>query len=1050
MNFESMNKKSLIERINALKSENVALKNQKKLNSDEEINKIETALKLSETRFKSLINSMQDLVYTLDTGMRITGLYGMWSEMYGLTEELLLGKKLTTFLSPAEAEINEVTTLKALKGESVKFEWSLKNNGDKFYFESSLSPLFGENDEVTGVVGVAREITQRKISELRLKESEEKYRNLTEFSPDPIFIHQHDKILFVNRAAVKLAGVKSEKDLIGRNFYDLVSPDYQDKISSNLSSRENLKESFPPLREKFLRPNGTPLDVEISTITFIHQGEIAVQAVIRDFSEKIRYNKQIELQAHLLNSAKDVILLFDKSGHIVYANNAAFDTHGYTDREFLSMSIQELDADPASERFAAKTSEIFDKGSSSFEVTGHRKDGSTFPMEVYAQSIIIDNERYILSVNRDITERIDNLSALKQSEEKFRSVFETASVAILILTMDNKIVQANSAFSKMLGYSNKEVIGRSILELTHEGDRYSSGSKLEKLKNKIENKGYLEKRYYNKNGDIVWGIASGSVVNDETGRPLYIVAVIQDITELIKANERIRKISRAVEQSPSSIIITDLSGSIEYVNPKFTEVTGYTFEEAYSKNPRVLKSGRQTTEFYKEMWKVLLSGSEWQGEFHNKKKSGELYWEHASISPIKDETGTTTHFLAVKEDITEWKKVQEELIRSKEEAVEASKLKSSLLANMSHEFRTPLNGILGFAQLLKDEILDKDQADMILKIIQSGKRLMNTLNSVLTITELENNEYLISNTDVELTFFCRQIKTLFAKPVADKNLDFKLDLCSDTVTISTDENILSKIIISIVDNAIKYTHKGEIKVELNLEFGKDGNKYVLISVVDTGIGIKQEDQSIIFREFKQLSEGFRRDFEGLGLGLTMASKLVKLIGGTILVESNLGSGSKFTVRLPFTKGIKAESSRIDSAPKEISSDSKVKTQNGLVNVLLIEDNQLNIEVVQRFLSKLCVVSFAKDGKTAIEMAKNNDYTLLMIDINLGHGIDGVQVLKEIKKLEHYAQKPVIALTGYASDSNKKDFLSQGFTHYLAKPFEKRDLITIVKEILNRD
>ncbi|MHB8930864.1 MAG: hybrid sensor histidine kinase/response regulator, partial [Melioribacteraceae bacterium] len=425
-------------------------------------------------------------------------------------------------------------------------------------------------------------------------------------------------------------------------------------------------------------------------------------------------------------------------------------------------------------------------------------------------------------------------------------------------------------------------------------------------------------------------------------------------------------------------------------------------------------------------------------------------WERALISPIKNNIGRITHFLAVKEDITEWKNIQEELIRSKEEAVEASKLKSSLLANMSHEFRTPLNGVLGFAQLLKEEIADSDQLDMIDKIIQSGRRLMNTLNSVLMLTELENNNYLINKSEIDLSVLCKQLKMFFTKPVQNKNLDFILDLKEENLSIISDENLLTRVISSFIENAIKYTQAGEIKIELTSSYQEDGKKFAIINIIDTGIGIRTEDQSLIFREFKQLSEGFRRDFEGLGLGLTIANKITTLIGGKITLQSELGKGSKFTLMLPIETPLKADNVQTNQIfiEKEMSTKTKTQAENELTNVLLIEDNPLNIEVVQKFLSKICTVSFARDGLTAIRMSMDNDYSLIMIDINLGQGIDGVQVLHEIKKLGKYEGKPIIALTGYASDANKKEFLAHGFTHYLAKPFDKRELVKLVMDILN--
>ncbi len=889
----------------------------------------EEALRLSEIRFKGLISSMQDLVYTLDKNQNITGLYGMWSEMYGLSEELLLGKKLTTFLSPAQAEINDVANNRALNGESIKFEWSLNQNGDKFYFESSLTPFFGSNNEIVGIVGVAREITDRKKAELRIRESEEKYRKLFDFSPEPIMVHQHEKFLFINAAGVKFLGAENESRLIGKNVFDFLHPDYHQVVKERIVQLQEGAEKLPLTSIKFIRLDGSVIDAEVSTISFLHEGKLAAQVVLRDITE------------------------------------------------------------------------------------------------------------------RKITEDL-----LRESEDRNRSIIEYSPDAIAVHS-NGKIIFVNPAAVKLIGAkSADELINKPVLELMHPDYKgFAKERIIRALRDNVPLPPAAEK-IIKLDGTVIDVEITSVPINYGGTKSLQVI--LRDITEQKRANEQVKKLSQAVEQSPSSIIITDLSGSIEYVNPKFTKVTGYTFEEVIGKNPRILKSGSQSKEFYHNMWNKLTAGNDWKGELHNKKKAGELYWEFASISPIKNETGEITHFLAVKEDITEWKKIQEEIVRSKEEAEEASKIKSSLLANMSHEFRTPLNGVLGFSQLLKDEITDLDHIDMLEKIIHSGRRLMNTLNSVLTISELENNHYLISRSAIDLTLFCREIKVLYNKAASSKSLDFKLDIQDEIFLIISDENVLTKVMSSIIENAIKYTHQGEIRIELKHGTESNGEQYAIINVVDTGIGIRTEDQILIFREFKQLSEGYRRDFEGLGLGLTLANKMVKIIGGKITVQSEIGKGSIFTLMLPIevqseTENIPAEQI---SVKKEIISDSVIRNGNELAQVLLIEDNPLNIEVVQRFLSKICAVSFARDGLTAIEMSKKDDYSLIMIDINLGQGMDGLQVLEEIKKLDKYENKPIVALTGYASDANKREFLALGFTHYLAKPFEKSTLIKLIKTILN--
>jgi CheY-like chemotaxis protein/two-component sensor histidine kinase len=343
--------------------------------------------------------------------------------------------------------------------------------------------------------------------------------------------------------------------------------------------------------------------------------------------------------------------------------------------------------------------------------------------------------------------------------------------------------------------------------------------------------------------------------------------------------------------------------------------------------------------------------------------------------------------------------------------------------------------------------MEKDELEMLEKITRSGKRLMNTLNSVLTLTELENENYLLTQSEIDLSIFSQQIKSLYEITARDKKLEFYADVKNENILLKTDENLLTKIVSSLVENAIKYTREGYVRIQLESKVSGDNKKFALIKIKDTGIGINLENHDIIFREFKQLSEGYRRDFEGLGLGLTLARKMANLLGGDIFVESTIGIGSTFTVVLPMdskpgdipVKQILIEESTTATLITTIPSEFKV---------LLVEDNPLNIEVVQRFLSKICIVSFARDGLRAIEMATENNYCLLMIDINLGQGMDGLEVLKHLKNMGKYANIPSIALTGYASDTNKRDFLSKGFSHYLAKPFEKRELVKMIKNILN--
>jgi len=354
--------------------------------------------------------------------------------------------------------------------------------------------------------------------------------------------------------------------------------------------------------------------------------------------------------------------------------------------------------------------------------------------------------------------------------------------------------------------------------------------------------------------------------------------------------DELRKISHAVEQSPASIVITDIDGSIVYCNPKVCELTGYSIGELLGKNPRIFQSGKTPKETYKNLWDTLTSVREWRGELLNKKKNGELYWESVSISPIHDADNKIINFMAVKEDVTERKRMIERLVEVKKQAEESDRLKSAFLANLSHEIRTPMNGILGFSSLLKEpNLTGKDQQKYIAIIEQSGHRMLNTINELIDISRIESGQMkvLISETNIN-----KQIESIYSffKPVVEgkgMKFSFKNKLSDKAASIRTDSQKLNTILSTLVDNAIKYSEKGSIA----LGYEKKG-RYIEFFVKDTGIGISQEQKEIIFESFRQGSESLTRNYEGSGLGLAISKAYVEMLHGKIWFKSDRDSKSE--------------------------------------------------------------------------------------------------------------------------------------------------------------
>ncbi|MBI3244792.1 MAG: GAF domain-containing protein [Chloroflexi bacterium] len=498
--------------------------------------------------------------------------------------------------------------------------------------------------------------------------------------------------------------------------------------------------------------------------------------------------------------------------------------------------------------------------------------------------------------------------SLEHREEYFRALIENAAEGITIVDKEGVIRYQSPSFERILGYSPADYVGQHVLapSLIHPDDLPVALVFAQNLQvsGVIET---VEIRIQHKNGQWRNLEVIGHNLADNP-RVAGVVLNYRDVTERKQAEEQLRKLSRAVEQSPASVIITDTAGNIEYVNPRFAHVTGYTFEEVQGLNPRILKSGRTPPEVYKQLWDTIAAGGEWRGEIHNKKKNGELYWELASISSILDASGAITHFLAVQEDITERKQteaalaianadLERALLNANELAVAAqaaNRAKSEFLANTSHEIRTPLTAVLGLTELILDTDLNPEQRESLQQVHASGETLLELLNNILDLSSIEADRLTLAHTKFELPALLEQVMSTLASRAAARNLRFSHSLNANTPPILVgDPTRLRQVLLNLLDNAIKFTERGEVTLQAQVE-RESAAKIVLHFVVkDTGIGVPKDKQALIFAPFVQADGHTTRKYGGTGLGLAISEKLVKKFGGHLWVESEPGLGSAF-------------------------------------------------------------------------------------------------------------------------------------------------------------
>ncbi|MFZ2956544.1 MAG: response regulator [Candidatus Ozemobacteraceae bacterium] len=501
----------------------------------------------------------------------------------------------------------------------------------------------------------------------------------------------------------------------------------------------------------------------------------------------------------------------------------------------------------------------------------------------------------------------------------------------------------------------------------------------------------------------------GRVHRDEKNVPVRMLGMCEDITGEREAGEQIRKLSQAVEQSPAMVMISNLAGTLEYVNPRFTEITGYSKEEAIGRNPRFLKGPEQLAEKIVNLWTTITNGKLWKGEFCNRKKNGENFWVDTAISPVVDSTGKSTHFLAVQEDITSRKELEHALKTAKDAAEAATEAKGQFLANMSHEIRTPMNAIMGLCYLCQQTELSSRQADYLRKIHVAAENLLGIINDILDFSKAEAGKMILESIEFDLDEILEQLSDLVTGKARDKGLEIIFLTAPEVPTRFIGDPLrLRQILINLANNAVKYTPAGEILISTEVATQETDTIAIRFSITDSGIGMTPEQQKNLFQPFSQADGSITRRFGGTGLGLSICRRLVEMMGGEITVDSVPGRGStfRFMVRL----GIVAKRQQLQP-----TSDLR-----GL-NILVVDDSEATLNAFRVQLEAMSfVVTTVQNLPKAVEKIRTQSpkhpFDLVMLDWNF-HGITGLEAIHQLRNAAGLeVRQGVLSSTG-ASDEN---------------------------------
>jgi two-component system, sensor histidine kinase and response regulator len=607
---------------------------------------------------------------------------------------------------------------------------------------------------------------------------------------------------------------------------------------------------------------------------------------------------------YILKYANDIVFLFDENYLIVEANDKALETYQYEREQLIGKNVSILRTVETANRLEEDLRELNLRGFSTYETVHRRKDGTTFPIEISARRFVIEGVKYYQSISRDITERKFADETLRDSEERFRKLFEDSPIGMVMTGKDMGIVRANSAFCKMTGYSEDEIHGMTFRSFTHPDQVGPDEVSLLLLVARKIPIYHTEKRYIKSDGSIIWGSTTVILIRNKNGEVLYFFAMVEDITSRKSAEAELEKsfsLQKAtLESTADGILVVDNYGKIIQYNQKFAEmwrIPEHVLESMEDESAlQYVLDQLKSPEDFREKVKHLYSDPEAVTSDLLEFKDGRVFDRYSQPQKIGGKAvGRVWSF----RDITERKKTEAELIAAKERAEESDKLKTAFLHNVSHEIRTPMNAILGFSTLLSEPGISDDERHQFTDVIfQSGNQLLSIINDIVDLASIESGQMIVSIKQININTTLQRLNEQFSyreKP-QKVTLSIQTPLPQKDAEIMTDSTKLVQILSNLINNSFKFTKKGKI------DFGyclKDG--FLEFFVKDTGIGIAPEHQSRIFDRFYQVDSAVSRQYGGTGLGLSICKAYVELMGGKIWLDSAPGEGTAFYFTIPYLK-----------------------------------------------------------------------------------------------------------------------------------------------------
>lgn len=997
----------------------------------------EEALRKSETNLRSFFHSISEKVFLMKPDGEILAANEPFATGIGKTAEDVIGHCVFDYLEPGvtarrRAWINEVVS----SGKPMTIEDERQDS----LIVHSIYPIFNSEGAVDRLAVYAKDVTEIRRSESARRYSEARFRLFVESANEGVWsMDGQFRATFVNRKMAEMLGYSPE-EMLGRKvdsfMFEADSLDHQDRMAGRQLGRN---ESY---ERRFRRKDGAELWTLVSATAMVDenmefQGSFAMFTDITERKRSEEAVKEIKEKFSKVFQYSPVLMTLSKAddGTYVEVNDKFCEVSGFSRSESIGKTALDfgwISAEDRQRLFA----ELHTHGSvRGLDLDVFTKDKRKLRCIYYGELIQTGKGPLLLSIALDMTDRKQMEEALRSSEAQKYAILNGISANISFLNDKLEILWANRTAAESVGRLPEDMIGATCYSLWAAPERPCSNCPaIKAFQTRRSQKATLttlDGRILDERAEPVF---------DNSGNLIGVVQLAQDITEYKRLTDQGKLLSTAIEQAWESVVITDPTGTIQYVNPAAEAASGYCLDELIGKGVAIFNSGKQDKNFYKELWETINAGNVWSGRFINRRKDGTIYHEDATISPVYDKSGNLTNFVSVKRDMTKQVELQQQLLQAqKMEAI------GTLSGGIAHDFNNLLQVVLGYSQVILDSKKEgeKDYSD-VRQIYQAGIRGAELVKSLMTFSR----KTAIQPKLISLNDQVEQISRMLARSIP-KMIEIELLVDPGLATINADPTQIDLVLMNLAINAKDAMgEQGKLTFETGnvildelyckAHLGLTPGPYVLLAVSDSGQGMDRETVEHIFEPFfTTKGEG-----KGTGLGLSTVYGIVRQHNGSIECESELGLGTTFKIYLPATplQGKACEETTAATTPRL-----------GNETILVVDDEESVRDVVRRILSRAgYTVMTASNGEQALDLYKQALGTVSLVILDLMMPVmGGYQCLEELLNMDPGAK--VLIATGLPmNDELSRLETIAGAKGCIPKPYNTSNLMMVVRDILDKD